>query len=92
MATTLNNLVILQKAKTEFAAALGNFEEALRIERKLASENPKTYLPKVARTVINLSIFYLESMPNKEKSIALAIEAVEILLPVYEQMPYLENY
>jgi len=92
VATTLNNLAVLQKAKNEFAAALEKYEEALHIYRALAKENPAAYLPDVAMTVINLSIFYLQSLPNKEKSIALALEAVKILLPVYKQIPYLENY
>ncbi len=92
VAGTLNNLANLKSDKNEFAAALEKYEEALEIRRELAKENPRTYLPDVATTVINLSIFYVESVPDKEKSIALAMEAVKLLLPVYKQVPYLENY
>jgi len=72
--------------------AIKQYEEALRIYRKLAEENPRTYLPDVAMTLTNLAIFYIKAMPDKEKSIDMAMKAVEILLPVYEQVPYLENY
>jgi tetratricopeptide (TPR) repeat protein len=92
VATTLNNLANLHSDKNEFGEALANYEEALQIYRVLAQENPRTYLPDVAMTVINLSIFYLQSVPDKEKSVSLAMEAVKILLPFYEQVPYLENY
>ncbi|MBF0378788.1 MAG: tetratricopeptide repeat protein, partial [Desulfamplus sp.] len=92
VAMTLNNLANLHSAKNEFAAALEKYEEALQIRRELAKENPRTYLPDVAMTIINLSIFYLQAVPDKEKSIALAMEATELLLTVYEQIPYLENY
>jgi hypothetical protein len=92
VATTLNNLAILHSDKNEFGSAQEKYEEALQIYRSLAQENPAAYLPNVAMTVINLSIFYLQSLPDQEKSIALAVEAVELLLPVYEQIPYLENY
>ena len=68
------------------------YEEALQIYRKLAEENPKTYLPDVAMTLTNLAIFYMKAMPDKEKPIGMAMKAVEIFLPVYEQVPYLENY
>jgi hypothetical protein len=43
-------------------------------------------------TLINLSVFFLEAQPDKDKSVALAKEAVEILLPLYKQVPYLEEY
>lgn len=92
VASTLNNLALLQKNKNEFAVAEENYQEALEIRRELAKEKPEKYLPDVSMTIINLSIFYLRSVPNKEKSIALANEALEMLLPVYKQIPYLENY
>ncbi|MBT7069492.1 MAG: hypothetical protein HN975_01215 [Anaerolineae bacterium] len=49
-------------------------------------------MPDVAMTVINLSIFYLQSVPDKEKSVSLAKEAVEIIYPIHKEIPYLENY
>jgi tetratricopeptide (TPR) repeat protein len=78
VAATLNNLAVLQMAKNEFPQALDNYEEALQIYRAVAKENPGTYLPDLATTTINLSIFYLQDIPDKEKSIALAMETLEI--------------
>ena len=78
VAMTLNNLANLHYAKNEFAAALEKYEEALQIYSALAKENPAAYLPDVAMTVINLSIFYLQSLPDEEKSIAFAVETIEI--------------
>ena len=43
VATTLNNFAVLQKDKNEFPQALEKFEEALKIRRELAKENPRTY-------------------------------------------------
>ncbi len=83
--------VFLQK-HNQFAKAQFLYQEALQIRRELAKENPRTFLPDVAGTLNNLSIFYLQSVPDKEKSIALAKEAADILLPIYEKVPYLQNY
>jgi tetratricopeptide (TPR) repeat protein len=63
VATTLNNLAILQSDKNEFPQALVNYEEALKIRRELAKENPRTYLPDVAMTLNNLAI--LQSDKNE---------------------------
>ncbi len=43
VATTLNNLAVLQKAKNEFPQALEKYQEALKIYQELAKENPRTY-------------------------------------------------
>ncbi len=78
VAETLLNLALLQKAKNEFDEALEKYQEALQIYRLLAKENPGTYLPDVAITLNNLSIYYLQAVPDSKKSIALAIESLEI--------------
>jgi hypothetical protein len=52
-------------------------------------ENPGTYLPSMAMTLINLSIFYLQATPNQEKSIGMATEALEILQN-FADVPYLK--
>jgi hypothetical protein len=41
--------------------------------------------------LINLSIFYLQAMPDQEKSIDMATEALEILQD-FAGVPYLERY
>ncbi|NEQ33348.1 MAG: tetratricopeptide repeat protein, partial [Leptolyngbya sp. SIO4C5] len=55
VATTLNNLAILQKAQNELARAEENYQQVLQICRALAEENPRTYLPYVATTLNNLA-------------------------------------
>ena len=91
VATTLNNLAILQKAQNHLSTAQANYQEALQIRRTLAEANPRTYLPYVATTLINLSIFYLQAQPNQERSIAFAVEALE-LLHDFQDVPSLMNY
>ena len=48
------NLGNLHSDINEYTKALDEYEEALKIRRKLAEENPKTYLPDVANTLLNL--------------------------------------
>ena len=91
-AMTLNNLGVLQKDKNEFEDALKLYKEALEIYRKLAQSNPQTYLPDVAVTLINLSIFYQGSQPDKEASVKYAMEALKILTPFLERVPYTQQY
>ncbi|MCC7210515.1 MAG: tetratricopeptide repeat protein [Candidatus Brocadia sp.] len=91
-AMTLNNLGALQAAKNEFEDALKSYREALEIYRKLAQANPQSYLPDVAMTLNNLSIFYQASQPDKETSIKYAMEALEILAPFLEKAPYTQRY
>ena len=91
VATTLNNLAVLHSDRNEYETALGEYEEALEIRRQLAATNPQSYLPDVAMTAINLSIFYLQSVPDRQKSTALANEALTILQPFLE-IPMFQNY
>ncbi|MEB3231952.1 MAG: hypothetical protein VKJ64_13155 [Leptolyngbyaceae bacterium] len=42
-------------------------------------------------TLINLSIFYLQAMPDREKSIALANEVLEIAQQ-FPQLPRVQRY
>ena len=48
-------------------------------------------MPYVATTLINLSIFDLPTIPDQEKSIGMATEALEILQG-FANVPYLEQY
>jgi len=73
---TLNNLDNLHSNKNEIAIALTEYQEALQIRRELAVENPRSFLPDVAMTLLNLSLFYSQSQP--EKSLPLAQEVLEI--------------
>jgi hypothetical protein len=42
-------------------------------------------------TLINLSIFYLQAQPNQEQSIALAMEAIEIIQQ-FPEVPRVQQY
>jgi len=76
VATMLNNLAVLHWNKNEMAIAEQEYQEALQIRRELAVENPRSFLPDVAVTLLSLSIFYSQSQP--EKSLAFAQEVIEI--------------
>ncbi|MDJ0706047.1 MAG: tetratricopeptide repeat protein [Leptolyngbyaceae cyanobacterium MO_188.B28] len=91
VAMTLNNLALLQSDQNDYGPAQGNYEEALQTYRELAQENPRAYLPYVAMTLNNLAIFYLQAMPNKEKSVGMATEALEIL-QAFQQVLSLQGY
>ncbi len=87
VAGTLNNLANLQSDLQDYPSARASYEEALKIRRELASANPEKFLPDVATTLINMGIFYLEGLSNREKSIAAAREAIEILTPIQHIRP-----
>lgn len=89
--TALFEYALFLQKHNSFDQAKPLYEEALATNRTLAAENPRTYLPDVATTPINLSIFYVEAIPDQEKSIAMATEALE-LLQGFQSVPYLERY
>ena len=91
-AMTLNNLGVLHTDKNEYEDALGEYEEALEIRRKLAAENPQVYMIMVAQTCYNLAIFHKKFKNDKESSVKMMIEVVSILLPVAEFVPYTQPY
>jgi tetratricopeptide (TPR) repeat protein len=76
----------------QFIVAIPWYEEALRIYRRLAEANPQTYLPYVAGTAMNLSLFYLQSLPDRERSLDYAREALAAALPFVERLPAAGNY
>ena len=92
VAMTLNNLAILQRARNDYEAAEKGYQEALEIRRELARRNPATYQPKVAMTLINLGIFFQADLPDREKSLECIAEALRIILPLQEKIPYLQKY
>jgi tetratricopeptide (TPR) repeat protein len=91
VALTLNNLGSLRKAKNQFPEAEAALEEALAIRRTLAEANPQTYLPDLAMTAVNMSIFYLQAVPDREKSLAYAREALLAALPFVEDVPSVQD-
>jgi len=92
VATTLNNLGNLQRVQHDFAAAAESYREALAICRTLAEAHPEAYLPNVAATAVNLSIFYLQDLPDKDESLAFAEESLIAALPLMESVPTVQNY
>jgi len=60
-ATVLNILAILHSNIDEYQKALKECEEALKIYRKLAKENPKTHLPNVMNTLSDLGLLHSDT-------------------------------
>ncbi|MFK7795838.1 MAG: tetratricopeptide repeat protein, partial [Aureispira sp.] len=87
----LNNLAVLQSDQNDYGKAEKAYLEALEIYQRLAKGNPNTYLPDLAMTQINMSIFYQESKVDKERSIQLADAAITNLLP-FRHIPYIQTY
>ncbi|CAK8713806.1 hypothetical protein GKODMF_05405 [Candidatus Electrothrix gigas] len=52
---TLNNLALLHSATGEYGPALKEYQEALKLYRRLAADQPKAFLPDVANTLNNLA-------------------------------------
>jgi len=75
----------------KFDQAKPLYQEALQIYRDLAAENPSTFLPDVAMTCLNLSIFYLQGQPDRARSIALAKETLAIA-EQFPQLPTVQKY
>ena len=79
----------LHSDKNEMAIAEQEYQEALQIYQELAVENPRSFLPNVAMTLLNLSIFYSQDQP--EKSLALAQEVIEIAQQ-FPDLPTVQQY
>jgi tetratricopeptide (TPR) repeat protein len=65
----------------EFSAALQNFNEALKIRRTLAVENPKAYLSSVAMSLNNLAILHFEILEY-----SIAVQKYEEALIIHEKL------
>ncbi|MBS0159042.1 MAG: tetratricopeptide repeat protein, partial [Nitrospira sp.] len=92
VAGTLNNLGNLSRDRHDVAAAQAAYDEALHIYRRLAGANPDTYLPNLAMTAVNLSIFYLKSLPDQDKSLAHAGESLAAAWPFADVLPATQEY
>jgi tetratricopeptide (TPR) repeat protein len=79
LARTLNNLGILHSAGNRMEDARKAFEEALKIRRQLAQQNPETYLRALADTLNNLGILY-----HDQNRVEDARKAYEEALDIYE--------
>lgn len=72
--------------------ALVNFKESTQIYEYLAIENFQTYFPNLALNYSNLSVFYLQNIPNREESISYAIKAIKIILPNMQNVPSFNDH
>ena len=92
VASTLNNLALLQQAQNEYGAAEEGYRESLAIRRQLTETNPQTFLPDVAATLISFGNFYHEAVPDQHQSLECVTEALQIILPLIERLPYTKKY
>src|SRR5205823_6218617 len=81
IAMTLNNLAMLDGDQNRPGAARKGFEEALKIYRNLAKNNPDSYLPDVARTVNNLA-----TLNRAQNRVEEARKGYEETLKIYRQL------
>ncbi len=82
-AMVLNNLAVFYaKDTTTRQKAKEAYEEALKIRRELAKQNPQVYLPYVATTLNNLANFYAKDTTTRQK----AKEAYEEALKIYQEL------
>jgi tetratricopeptide (TPR) repeat protein len=76
VATTLNNLGIIDSGKNRVNEARKEYAEALKIFRELAQKQPETYLPHVAVTLNDLGIF--DSDKNQINKTRMEYEGLKI--------------
>ena len=91
-AGALNNLATLYHEECKYAEALRKYEETLKIRRDLYRQAPDAAAPDLAMTLINLAMFYQAPTPEREKSIEYAKEAIILLVPLRQSVPYTQNY
>jgi tetratricopeptide (TPR) repeat protein len=92
VAQTLNNLGALYKEREDCEKGLKKYEESLEIYRKLAADNPQTFQPDVAMVLINIAECYQDFQMDKEKSLEYVWEAIYILFPIMDKIPYTQKY
>ena len=80
-ANVLNNMGLVQQKNNDYSEAELSYEEALKIRRKLAEENPRAYLPKIAMTLNNLAVLHrnINEYPK-------AFEEYEEALKIYKKL------
>jgi len=81
IASTLNNLALLDGKQNRPEAARKEYEDSLKICRELAQKNPDTYLPDVAMTLNNLGV--LDETQNRPEA---ARKEHEEALKIYREL------
>ena len=91
LAHLLNNVGVIYKDNYLHRLALAAYKELRNIYRTFAKTNPLNHLH-VADPLINLAIYYAETKPNRNLSLAHAKEALSLLTPFLEQgIPYAQQ-
>jgi tetratricopeptide (TPR) repeat protein len=85
-------LAVLYSDKNEFEKAEKAYLRALEIRERLYEKYPEVYLIDVAQTNYNLSLFYRDCLISREKSIQCIQKTILILIPIAEQVPYVQPY
>jgi tetratricopeptide (TPR) repeat protein len=87
VATTLNNLAVLERDENHNDKAREYHTEALEIRRALANTNPDVYKPDVAMTLNNLAVLERDENHN-DKAREYHTEALEIRRALATTNPY----
>ena len=80
-AATLNNIANLHSDENRMDQALEAYNEALKISRQLAEQNPAVYKPDLAMTLNNIAILH-----RYENRMDQALEAYNEALKIYRQL------
>lgn len=91
-ATVLHNLGVLYCETGEYENALEAYKEAARIRLIAARINPAVYLPEASCTLSNLAFYFYKYVPNRQESLEYALETIEILLPIVDEVPFTQQY
>jgi len=91
-ATVLHNLGVLYCDTGEYENALEAYKQAASIRLIAARINPSVYLPEASCTLSNLAFYFYEYVPNREESLEYALETIEIVLPIMDDVPFTQQY
>lgn len=79
LAHTLNSFGSVQRYTGDFAGAKASWDEAVDLWKNLAVENPQAYLPCLAMTYVNITMYCQKDLHNIESAVQFASEAKRIL-------------
>ena len=89
---TLEKLAEICIETEQLDKAENAYQEALQICRELSQEAPEDYTNYYLKTLLDLSRFYLDEHPNREKSVALAEQAMDMLPSIHLQSSVSKYY
>ncbi len=89
---TLEELAEICIETEQLDKAENAYQEALQLCQKLSQEAPEDYTNYYLKLLLNLSLFYLDEHPNREKSVALAEQAMNMLPSIHLQSSVSKYY